>query len=45
MGASEMRQIAGWILDGLRNHEDEEKLALIASEVEAMCERFPVPGL
>ncbi len=45
MGEAEMRKIAGWMLEALRIHEDDAKLAVIEGEVEAMCRRFPVPGL
>jgi glycine hydroxymethyltransferase len=45
MGASEMEQIAGWMLDALRGHEDAARLEGIRSEVEALCAGFPVPGI
>ena len=45
MGDAEMAQLAGWILDALRNHEDDGALARIRSEVEETCSGFPVPGV
>ena len=45
MQAAEMKKIGRWIIDGLKNYADEPKLAQIKSAVEAMCSRFPVPGI
>ena len=45
MGAQEMRQLAGWMLEALRHHADETVHARIRSEVEETCARFPVPGI
>ena len=45
MGEAEMAQLAGWILDALRNHENESVLARLKAEVEQTCLGFPVPGL
>ena len=45
MGEAEMVQLAGWILDALRNHENESVLARLKAEVEQTCLGFPVPGL
>ena len=45
MGDAEMAQLAGWILDALRNHEDEAMLARLKAEVEESCSAFPVPGI
>ncbi len=45
MGAQEMRQLAGWMLEALRHHGDETVHGRIRSEVEATCARFPVPGI
>ncbi len=45
MGEAEMVQLAGWILDALRNHENEAVLARLKTEVEETCLGFPVPGL
>ena len=40
-----MARLAGWILDALRNHENESVLARLKTEVEETCLGFPVPGL
>ena len=45
MGAQEMRQLAGWMLEALRHHGDETVHARIRLEVEETCARFPVPGI
>ena len=45
MGTGEMRTIAGWILDVLKSGGDEAVIARVRREVEALCERFPVPGI
>ena len=45
MGDAEMARLAGWILDALRNHENEAALARLKAEVEETCSGFPVPGL
>ena len=38
----EMKSVAAWIVEALKNHEDETKLSQIRSEVETLCKRFPV---
>ena len=45
MGDAEMARLAGWILDALRNHENEAALARLKAEVEETCSGFPVPGI
>ena len=45
MGEAEMARLAGWILDALRNHENESVLARLKTEVERTCSGFPVPGI
>ena len=45
MGRPEMERLGGWILDALRNHDDEAALARVKAEVEELCRRFPVPGI
>jgi len=42
MGEAEMVQIAGHIARVLENPEDEEILAAVRREVEALCGRFPL---
>ena len=45
MDEADMRRVAGWILDVLRNPEDDAKLASIRSEVSEFARAFPVPGI
>ena len=45
MGEAEMQQLAAWMLEALRNHEDAAVLARVKEEVEATCAGFPVPGI
>jgi glycine hydroxymethyltransferase len=45
MGAPEMRQIAAWIVAGLRHPRDEATLDRLAAEVRTLCRRYPVPGI
>ena len=45
MGASEMQRIAGWMLDALRQRDDEAAIVAIGREVEALCGGFSVPGI
>ncbi|MBA3534436.1 MAG: serine hydroxymethyltransferase [Ardenticatenales bacterium] len=44
MMEAEMEHIAAWVAQVLFNHEDEEKLAEIAAQVNGFCQRFPLPG-
>jgi glycine hydroxymethyltransferase len=44
MGAAEMRQIAAWIAQILRNPADLELHERIRGEVSRLCGRFPVPA-
>jgi glycine hydroxymethyltransferase len=45
MGAAEMEQIAAWMDEVASHVGDEARLARIAGEVKALCEKFPAPGL
>ena len=45
MGPDEMVRLADWMLAALRRHDDDAHLARLKAEVEAMCLRFPVPGI
>jgi glycine hydroxymethyltransferase len=45
MGEDDMRKIAGWMVAALRAPEDEASLAKIKAETEALCHRYPVPGI
>jgi glycine hydroxymethyltransferase len=42
---AELRRVAGWIVEALRARTDRVRLAELRAEVEALCRRFPVPGL
>jgi glycine hydroxymethyltransferase len=44
MGTAEMRRIAGWMLEVLRNPADESVLLSIRGEVRELCRQFPVPA-
>jgi glycine hydroxymethyltransferase len=44
MGASEMRRIAGWILEVLRKPDDEALAGRIRGAVNDLCDQFPVPA-
>lgn len=45
MAGTQMRQLAGWMLEALRNHDDDAVLRRVQAEVEETCLRFPVPGI
>ena len=45
MGGAEMEQLAAWIVEALRRHDDATALAWLKGEVENTCRRFPVPGI
>ncbi len=45
MKEAEMKQLAGWLVKALRNHDDQAALQSVRAEVEEMCRRFPVPGI
>jgi glycine hydroxymethyltransferase len=44
MGVAEMRRIAGWMLEVLRNPGDESLATRIRGEVRDLCKDFPVPA-
>ncbi len=44
MGTAEMQVIGGWILDALKNPEDEALLQGIRSQVTDLCKDFPAPA-
>jgi len=44
MGVTEMRRIAGWMLEVLLSNGDDQVTARVHAEVEALCAGFPVPG-
>ena len=43
MGEPELGEVAGQIIRALENPDDEESLAALRREVEALCARFPIP--
>lgn len=45
MGQEEMSQIADWIVCTLSAPEDDALHRQLAAEVQALCQRYPVPGL
>jgi glycine hydroxymethyltransferase len=45
MKDAEMKQLAGWLVRALRNHQDQAALKSVRAEVEEMCKRYPVPGI
>jgi glycine hydroxymethyltransferase len=44
MGQSEMRQIAAWIIQVLKNPTDEKLQASIRAQIFDLCRQFPVPA-
>lgn len=40
-----MKQIGKWIIDALKNYQDEDYLANLKKEIEKMFIKFPVPGI
>ncbi len=44
MGTDQMKEVGAWILDALKHHEDQSKLASIKGEVSQLCQQFPVPA-
>jgi glycine/serine hydroxymethyltransferase len=40
----DMRRIAGWIVDALRNPADAARLTRLAGEVRDLSAAFPIPG-
>jgi glycine hydroxymethyltransferase len=42
---SDMENVAGYILEALKIHDDEAGLAKLGAEVAAFASKFPVPGL
>jgi glycine hydroxymethyltransferase len=45
MDEADMRQIAGWIVGALKVREDPAALAKLKADSEALCRRYPVPGI
>ena len=44
MGADQMKQVGGWIVEALSNHEDQSILSNIRGQVADVCQHFPVPA-
>jgi glycine hydroxymethyltransferase len=42
MKEKEMQKIAGWMIDTLKNPENEKLHQEIANEVKKLCEQFPI---
>jgi len=45
MGEDDMRAIAGWIARTLRAPDDAGEITRTRAETEALCRRYPVPGI
>ena len=45
MKEDDMKKLAFWIIEALKNNQDENKLEEIKKEVENFCVKFPVPGI
>jgi len=45
MGRDEMQQLAEWLVQALRAPDDAATAGSLRSQVEALCQRFPVPGV
>jgi glycine hydroxymethyltransferase len=45
MKEADMERIGGWIIDTLKNSEDETRLEQIKQKVQAFCLQYPVPGI
>lgn len=45
MKEEEMKKIGNWMLEALKNHSDEAKMAELKAAVEAFCSQYPVPGI
>ncbi|WP_146398174.1 serine hydroxymethyltransferase [Pseudobythopirellula maris] len=44
MGEDEMRTVGAWMLESLKNPEDDAKHATIREQVKELCSQFPVPA-
>jgi glycine hydroxymethyltransferase len=44
MGTSEMQSIGQWMLDALRNADNDEVIQRIRGQVSELCEQFPAPA-
>jgi glycine hydroxymethyltransferase len=45
LDVADMENVAGYILEALKAHDDESKLSKLGAEVSKFASKFPVPGL
>lgn len=45
MKEDDMKKLGAWIIEALKNYQNENRLAEIKKEVEKFCLKFPVPGV
>ena len=45
MKEADMKQLATWIVDAVKNKDNETRLLVLKAEVEHFCSGFPVPGI
>jgi glycine hydroxymethyltransferase len=45
MKEADMKKLGTWIIEALKNYQNESKLEEIKKEVEKFCVKFPVPGV
>jgi glycine hydroxymethyltransferase len=45
MKEAQMSQVAQWMVEAMRSHDNPVKLTELRRAVQALCARFPVPGL
>jgi len=45
MKEDDMKKLGKWVIEALKNYQDESKLEEIKKEVEKFCVKFPVPGI
>jgi glycine hydroxymethyltransferase len=45
MKEAQMSQVAQWMVEAMRSHDNAARLGELQSAVMALCSRFPVPGL
>lgn len=45
MAESDMRLLAGWMVEALKSPENDDVLDRLAGQVRAHCRQFPVPGI
>ncbi|MBY0384267.1 serine hydroxymethyltransferase, partial [bacterium] len=42
MGTSEMKKVAGWISQVIKNHKDENVIQKVRAQVKELCQQFPI---